>query len=89
MQVRIAERARREILDASSWWHQHRDKAPQLFDEELDDEAEEPTTVRAVVEVRERHRDATELRDVDLLGIGGQRIQPLQKEAVCEAACEI
>jgi plasmid stabilization system protein ParE len=33
--VRVSARARREILAASSWWRENRDKAPHLFDEEL------------------------------------------------------
>jgi plasmid stabilization system protein ParE len=35
VQVRISARARREILAAATWWRENREKAPELFDEEL------------------------------------------------------
>ena len=35
MQVRVSARARREILTAAIWWRENRDKAPDLFDQEL------------------------------------------------------
>ena len=35
MQIRVSARARREILIAATWWRENRDKAPDLFDEEL------------------------------------------------------
>jgi plasmid stabilization system protein ParE len=33
--IRISARARREIIAAATWWVENRDKAPWLFDEEL------------------------------------------------------
>ena len=36
MRVLIAKRAQRQIDRIATWWHAHRDKAPERFESELD-----------------------------------------------------
>ena len=55
--VIIVPRAQRQIDAASDWWHEHRDKAPDAFDDEVEDAlaqiAENPAIGRAAHNVQE------------------------------------
>lgn len=35
MRINVSKRARRQVLRIDAWWREHRDKAPNLFKEEL------------------------------------------------------
>lgn len=58
MKIVITKRARRQLDRIEAWWHEHRDKAPERFEDELEQATEflkhTPTLAKVYVTRRSR-----------------------------------